>query len=68
MLLAAVGIHTVEARHAAWVRHLAGLRPAATAFDEPIARATVLQNVASMRFVVRRAPHTTRKRPPRFTG
>jgi rubrerythrin len=68
VLQAAVGIHTVEARHAAWVRHLAGLRPAATAFDEPIARATVLQNVASMRFVVRRAPRTTRTRAPRFTG
>jgi hypothetical protein len=50
------------------MRHLVGVRPAAEAFDEPVGRATVLQTVASTRFVVRRAPRTTREHSPRFTG
>ena len=35
MLAAAISIHSVEARHAAWIRYLAGAPPASTAFDEP---------------------------------
>ena len=35
-LAAALGIHTVEARHAAWIRRLAGVLPAAKALDEPM--------------------------------
>ena len=34
VLAAAVSIHSVEARHAAWMRHLFGVRPAASPFDE----------------------------------
>ena len=34
-LVAALAIHSVEARHAAWIRRLAGVVPAADAFDEP---------------------------------
>ena len=34
-LVPALAIHSVEARHAAWIRRLAGEVPAADAFDEP---------------------------------
>ena len=34
VLAAAVSIHSVEARHAAWMRHLFGIRPAVRPFDE----------------------------------
>ena len=34
-LAAAISIHSVEARHAAWIRYLAGIVPADHAFDEP---------------------------------
>ena len=33
VLAAAVGIHSVEARHAAWMRELFGITPAVNAFD-----------------------------------
>ncbi len=68
VLQAAVGIHSVEARHAAWMRHLVGVRPAANAFDEAEGRDAVLKTVASTRFIVQKTPRTTRKRSPRFTG
>ena len=35
-LAGALAIHSVEARHAAWIRRLAGFLPAAKAFDEPL--------------------------------
>ena len=38
-LAAAISIHSVEARHAAWMRYLLGRRPAANAFDKPISAA-----------------------------
>ena len=59
VLQAAVGIHSVEARHAAWMRHLVGVRPAANAFDEAEGRDAVLKTVASTRFIVRQTPRTT---------
>ena len=68
VLQAAIGIHTVEARHAAWMRRLAGVQPAPSAFDEAAGRAAVQRTVASTRFVVRHLPRTTRTRAPRFTG
>ena len=52
VLQAAVGIHSVEARHAAWMRHLVGVQPAANAFDEAEGRDAVLKTVASTRFIV----------------
>ena len=36
VLTSALGIHTVEARHAAWMRYLNGNTPAAAAFDRPL--------------------------------
>jgi rubrerythrin len=61
------GLLTVEARHAAWARHLAGALPAPEAFDEPRSLASVRDAVARTRFVVR-APKTSGTGKPRFTG
>jgi hypothetical protein len=63
-LVAALGIHTVEARHAAWIRRLAGKTPAENAFDEPRSARSTLGVVASTKFVLR----TRSRRSPRFTG
>jgi hypothetical protein len=69
VLQAAVGIHSVEARHAAWMRHLVGVQPAASAFDQPEARRKVVATVASTHFIVARRPRTERsRRSPNFTG
>jgi rubrerythrin len=67
LLAVAVSIHSVEARHAAWMRYLFDITPAANAFDEPLARPAVLRIVASTNFVTGPA-RTGRKGTPRFTG
>jgi hypothetical protein len=67
LLAAAVAIHTVEARHAAWIRYLAGAPPAASALDEPKSMPEVRRLVASTGFIVQR-PATQSKAKPRFTG
>jgi hypothetical protein len=63
-LVPALAIHSVEARHAAWIRRLAGIVPAAHAFDEPLSRDRVLTIVNKTHFIVR----TRGKGSPRFTG
>jgi rubrerythrin len=67
LLAAAVAIHSVEARHAAWMRYLVGVQPAASAFDDAKAIGDVRRIVASTNFVVARPRKTGRARP-RFTG
>ena len=67
VLAAAVSIHSVEARHAAWMRHLFGIVPAKQAFDEPASRPAILRIVASTRFIAS-TPTTTGRGEPRFTG
>jgi rubrerythrin len=67
ILAVAVSIHSVEARHAAWMRRLVGILPAARAFDEPVAKREILRVVASTHFITSR-PKTSGKRAPRFTG
>ena len=67
ILAAAVAIHSVEARHAAWMRYLVGRRPAASAFDEARSQREVGQIVASTRFIAA-SPRRTGRRKPRFTG
>jgi hypothetical protein len=67
VLAALVSLHSVEARHAAWIRHIAGIVPAADAFDEPTTKPKVVRLVDSTRFVTS-APSMTRRRSPRFTG
>jgi rubrerythrin len=64
---AAVSIYSVEARHAAWMRYLFGLNPAAKAFDQPRSRAQITQVVRSTNFIAA-PPKMKGKRAPRFTG
>jgi ferritin-like protein len=67
LLAAAVSIHSVEARHAAWIRYLAGAPPATSALDEPKSMAETRRLVASTGFIVR-SPSTQSQEEPRFTG
>jgi len=70
ILEAALAIHSVEARHAAWIRDIAGEPPAPLAFDRPLSRAAVLRAVRRTRFI--RPAQARRPRggggTPRFTG
>jgi rubrerythrin len=63
-LVPALAIHSVEARHAAWIRRLAGEAPAAGAFDEPRSKKSTLAIVDDTHFVVT----TSSRRKPKFTG
>jgi hypothetical protein len=65
---AAFSLMTVEARHAAWARHLVGVVPVASAFDEPKSLDGVDRIVASTRFISTLRPRTTTSGDPRFTG
>jgi hypothetical protein len=67
VLAAAVGIHSVEARHAAWMRQLFGITPAVHAFDQPASRPKINRIVASTKFIVSR-PRMTATKTPRYTG
>jgi hypothetical protein len=67
-LVAALGILAVEARHASWIRGLAGQQRASTAFDEPKSEAEVRRLVRATRFVTTSRPRTTGRRNPRYTG
>jgi rubrerythrin len=71
VLQAAVDIHSVEARHAAWCRRLLEVRPTVASFDVPRARKAVVATVAAKGFVVQRSEiPTTHRRDasPLFTG
>jgi hypothetical protein len=67
VLASALAIHSVEARHAAWMRYLVGANPAKNAFDQPKSKSQVNKLVASTNFIAS-TPSTKRKRSPRFTG
>ena len=67
VLAAAVGIHSVEARHAAWMRQLFGITPAVNAFDKPASRQSINRIVASTHFIANK-PKTSARKRPRFTG
>ena len=67
LLAVAVSIHSVEARHAAWMRRLVGVLPAAKAFDDAIEEKEILRIVDSTGFIA--SPTRTRSEEnPRFTG
>jgi hypothetical protein len=70
ILNAALSIHTVEAHHASWIRHIAGVSPAPDAFDQPCTMKQVLDAVAATHFIVTSSRPTTprRKTSPAFTG
>jgi rubrerythrin len=67
VLTSALGIHTVEARHAAWMRYLNGYTPAVAAFDRPQSRKEIDKLVASTHFITA-PPRSTSERKPGFTG
>jgi len=67
VLAAAVGIHSVEARHAAWMRELFGITPAVNAFDQPASRARITRIVASTNFISEQ-PEMEGRRTPKYTG
>jgi rubrerythrin len=67
LLAAAISIHSVEARHAAWMRFLAGVTPAAAAFDQGKPIPEVREIVASTHFVVARPKRKARKNP-KYSG
>jgi Ferritin-like domain len=67
IIAAAVSLHSVETRHAAWIRHVLGLRPTIKAFDKPAAQSEMVRLIRSTQFIVSR-PKTTEKRQPSFTG
>jgi hypothetical protein len=67
-LAAALAIHSVEARHAAWIRRLAGFLPAAKAFDEPLSDQRVVNIVNSTHFVTLQDPSMSARTSPGFTG
>jgi Ferritin-like domain len=68
LVAAAFSLLTVEARHAAWARHIAGFVPVAGFRDEPKTLTEVDRFVASTRFISTLRPRTTSRRRPRFTG
>jgi rubrerythrin len=63
-LASALAIASVEARHAAWIRRLAGIVPAAGAFDEPRTKGSTVAIVDKTHFVLQ----TRSRRRPKFTG
>src|SRR5262245_38202608 len=69
IVAAVVTLHSVETRHAAWIRHIVGLRPATTAFDNPASQTHMARLIASTHFVSSRPKARTklRRRPP-YTG
>jgi hypothetical protein len=67
LVSALFGLLTVEARHAAWARHIVGSTPAPRAFDEPMTLRQAQGAIARTRFVVSR-PRVSGTRSPRFTG
>ena len=67
IVAAAVTLHSVETRHAAWIRHLIGLKPAARAFDKPASQQKMAQLIDSTHFIAAR-PRLARRARPRFTG
>jgi hypothetical protein len=67
IVAAAVTLHSVETRHAAWIRHLIGLRPAADAFDKPASQQRMARLIASTHFVAAQ-PRLAGRNRPRLTG
>jgi hypothetical protein len=61
------GLLTVEARHAAWARHIVGTTPAPDAFDRARTLSSVQGVVARTHFIVRR-PRRSGRKAPHFTG
>lgn len=67
IVAAAVSLHSVETRHAAWIRHVIGLPPVISAFDKPAPQHEMAKLIASTRFIASRS-RTSGRGGPRFTG
>jgi rubrerythrin len=67
LVAALFGLLTVEARHAAWARHIVGTTPAAQAFDRPRTLESVRGVVAQTHFIVTK-PRMNGAAAPQFTG
>jgi hypothetical protein len=67
ILAAVVTLHSVETRHAAWIRHIIGVRPVRNAFDRAAPQREMAKLIRSTRFIVSR-PKTSKRRRPAFTG
>jgi hypothetical protein len=50
-LSAALSVHSVEARHAAWIRNIVGMNPAPVPFDPAKTKAAVLKAVTGTGFI-----------------
>ena len=68
ILNAALAIHTVEAHHAAWIRHILGVAPAPAAFDQPKSMQQVLADVKATGFLAAAPAMTMQGKSPSFTG
>jgi Ferritin-like domain len=68
VLGAALAIHTVEARHASWIRHLNGAPPAPSAFDTAKSMEQVLAAVTATGFITKTPSTTSSGGSPAFTG
>jgi Ferritin-like domain len=68
ILAAAATLHSVETRHAAWIRHIIGLRPVFGAFDEPAPQSQMAQLIKSTRFIVSSPKLARKKGRPPYTG
>jgi hypothetical protein len=67
ILAAVVTLHSVETRHAAWIRHIVGIRPATTAFDQPASQHRMAQLIDSTHFISSK-PKVTARSQPKYTG
>jgi hypothetical protein len=68
LVAAAFSLLTVEARHAAWARHLSGIVPVAGHFDRAKSVSQVDRLVASTHFISSLVPRTTARAKPKFVG
>jgi hypothetical protein len=68
ILAAAATLHTVETRHAAWIRRITGVAPVTAAFDEPAAQQEMADLIRRTRFVAARPRTAGARRRPRYTG
>jgi hypothetical protein len=67
ILSAAASLHSVEARHAAWMRRIAGRLPTSTAFDQSVSQDAAKTVIVGTSFVSD-DPMTRSHLPPGFTG
>lgn len=68
LVAAAFSLLTVEARHAAWARHISGIVPVAGPFDRAKPVSEVDRIVGSTHFISTLVPKTTARANPRFVG